>query len=56
MLDGVYLTLVFASNDESVNSLALKLLKLSLLAAEISTISAANEFSDSSFEAKTSVR
>ena len=44
MLDAVYLILVFTE-------MILKLLNLSLLAAEISVISAANEFTASSFEA-----
>ena len=42
MLDGVYLLLVFASNDEAVNSLA----------AEITEFSAANKLKFSNFSSQ----
>ena len=42
MLDGVYLILVFASNDEAVNTLA----------AEITEISAANKLKFSNFRSQ----
>ena len=47
MLDGVYLTLVFASNDEAANSLAAEITEISAANHSNSVISAANEFTAS---------